>query len=453
VSPEGQACFETAYLRRDGLVIPVELSCRFIDYSGKPAVLSIARNITARKQAAEALRCQEEQLHQVQKMEAVGRLAGGVAHDFNNLLTVIMGYCEIMEMNFGQQGPLPQEVGQIKKASEQAAALTRQLLAFSRRQPFEPQALNLNTVVADMEKLLRRLLGENIEMRTMPAASLGRVKADKGQIEQVLMNLAVNAADAMPAGGILTIYTENVTLTPGHPQVVLEGRTGPYVCLTVTDTGMGMDQETRARIFDPFFTTKGPARGTGLGLSTVYGIVRQHEGWIEVDSEPGQGAAFRVYLPLFENQAESPLQEITALKKLQGRGERILVVEDDEGVRDLAGQGLRENGYEVVTAATAAEAQGILTREDGTFHLIFSDVVLPDFSALELMDRILPHQPLLRVLLTSGYTDEKSQWPLIQAKGWPFLHKPYSLADLLRHVKEVLEPKSPPSPRLEVPDT
>lgn len=403
-------------------------------------VILCLRDITSRIRGEEALRHQEEQFYQSQKMEAVGRLAGGVAHDFNNLLTVIMGYCEIMELHFGP-GALPMEVSHIKKATEQAAALTRQLLAFSRRQPVELQALNLNAVVADMGKLLQRLLGEDIELRCLPDPGLARVRADKGQIEQVLMNLAINAADAMPAGGCLTISTENQTLPSSHPRVVLERRSGPFVCLTVADNGAGMDQETRARIFDPFFTTKGPARGTGLGLSTVYGIVRQHEGWIEVDSEPGMGATFRLYLPILENQVESPFQEVAALKRLQGQGELILVVEDEEGVRGLAAQGLRENGYEVATAATAEEAQKILAGAMDAVRLIFCDVVLPDCSALELLDRVLPQHPSLPVLLTSGYTDEKSQWPLIQARGWPFLYKPYSLADLLAHVKEALESK------------
>jgi len=381
----------------------------------------------------------EAQLRHTQKMEAIGRLAGGVAHDFNNLLTPITGYSQLLLSRLEDHNPLRKDIEEIKKAAERAASLTRQLLAFSRKQVLQPEVLDLNAVVADMEKLLRRLIGEDIELVTALEPGLESVKADPGQIEQVIMNLAVNARDAMPEGGRLIIKTENVTLDEEHCKVIPEARPGKFVCLSVTDTGVGMDKETLQHIFEPFFTTKEGGKGTGLGLSVVYGIVKQHEGWIDVSSVPGRGATFKVYLPVFYGEREAEQQEAISWRELQGSGKRILLVEDEAGVRKFATGVLGENGYEVFEAASAKEAMDIFEREKGRFHLVFSDVVLPDKNGLQLVDQLLSRKPGLRILLSSGYTEEKSQWSVIRERGFRFLQKPYALPDLLQAVKEAIE--------------
>ncbi len=393
-------------------------------------VLEGITDITERKRL-------EEQLRQSQKMEAVGRLAGGVAHDFNNLLTAITGYSELLLQNLADHHPLREDIEAIKKAGERAASLTRQLLAFSRRQTLQPQVLDLNATVADVKKMLRRLIGEDIELVTVLEPELGRVKADPGQLEQVIMNLAVNARDAMPQGGRLTIKTENVTLHQDRCQLIPEARPGKFVCLSVEDTGAGMGKDILQHIFEPFFSTR--ENGTGLGLAVVYGIVRQHEGWINVYSEPGRGSTFEVYLPTFSVEPkEGEIEETISLEGLQGRGQRILVVEDDEGVRALVRRVLGQNGYVVFEAASAEEAVAIFEREGGDFHLILSDVVLPDAVGLQLVDYLLSRKPALRVLLSSGYTDRKSQWALIHERGFPFLQKPYASAELLLAIREAI---------------
>ncbi|MDZ7261538.1 MAG: PAS domain S-box protein [candidate division KSB1 bacterium] len=402
---------------------------------------SIGYDITERKQAEEEKAKLEERLRQSQKMEAVGRLAGGVAHDFNNLLTAISGYTELLLGDLGPGHPMRADLGEIKKAADRAAALTRQLLAFSRRQLLQPKVLDLNTLITNMDNMLRRLIGEDIELVTRLEPKLRRVKADPGQIEQVIMNLVVNAHDAMPQGGKLTIQTENRTLKQEHCQLMPEARPGQFVCLSLTDTGLGMDQATISQLFEPFFTTKGPGEGSGLGLSVVYGIVKQHDGWITVDSQPGQGSTFKVYLPAFslalEVQEQPP--KTVSIPELQGQGQRILLVEDEETVREFTSRALAENGYLVVTTTTAQEALERFEQEKGKFHLVFSDVVLPDQNGLQLVEHLLTRKPELRVLLCSGYTDQKSQWPLIQEKGFRFLQKPYVLSDLLQAVRETLQ--------------
>ncbi len=407
------------------------------------ASLGILQDITERKQAEEALRTSEEQLRQSQKMEAIGRLAGGVAHDFNNLLTAITGYTELLLNRVSDQDPLRKDIEEIYKAAEAAASLTRQLLVLSRRQVLQPMALDLNAVITDMEKMLRHLIGEDIDMVTLLEANLDRVKADRGQIEQVIMNLAVNARDAipMPEGGKLTIKTENVTLDEDYCTLVPEARPGKFVRLSVADTGSGMDKEIIPHIFEPFFTTKKGEKGTGLGLSVVYGIVKQHEGWINVYSEPGQGSIFKVYLPTFSIKQKSQIKKIVSLPKLQGRSERILLVEDEQRVREFTTRVLRENGYVVFDAGNAKEALNIFEREKGNFHLLFSDIVLPDKSGSLLAEQLLSRKPELSVLLCSGYTDQRSQWPLMRERGFRFLQKPYSLADLLQAIRAAIRPK------------
>ncbi len=380
-------------------------------------------NHRLRDQASQA----EEQLRQAQKMEAVGRLAGGVAHDFNNLLTIINGYGEIVLAGLPEGNPVRGLVAQMKQAGDRAASLTRQLLAFSRQQVIVPQILDLNGVVTDAAKLLRRLIGEDIELTTALDPALGRVKADPGQVEQVLMNLAVNARDAMPAGGTLTVETANV-----------ERDGGRYVLLRVADTGCGMDAATKARVFEPFFTTKGPGKGTGLGLSVVHGVVQQAGGRIEVDSEPGRGTTFRVYLPLEENAV--PRQKPAAVPvSSPGGTETLLLVEDEEAVRGLTRMTLEAGGYRVLEASHGAEALRLAERHAEPIHLLVTDVVMPGMSGRELADRLTASRPGLRVLYLSGYTDDAVVRNGVLEAGVAFLQKPFGVDALARKVREVLD--------------
>ncbi|NOZ24833.1 MAG: GAF domain-containing protein [Nitrospirae bacterium] len=395
--------------------------------------------IMDRRQAEEERERMQAQLLQAQKMEAIGTLAGGVAHDFNNLLTAIRGYIDLVMMKVKDSDVPYRYLKQVRSASARAADLTRQLLLFSRKQPMEFVHLDVNSIIVDLLKLLNRLIGEDIVIDTDLTPDVWTVWADKGSIEQVLMNLAGNARDAMPDGGTLTIRTENVLLEEGSSKAILDARPGRFVCLTVEDTGAGMDEETIQHIFEPFFTTKEAGRGTGLGLSVVYGIVKQHGGWINVSSESGRGSVFRIYLPASPVKLEGEERKSVALDNLRGGGERILLVEDEDGVRGFASEVLRGYGYSVAEAANVKEAMEVFEREDGRFHLVVSDVVLPDRSGLHLADQLLSRKPALRILLSSGYTDQKLQWPLIQERNFRFLQKPYTLADLLQAVKEVLE--------------
>ncbi len=414
------------------------------DYTEDDArqIESFATNVQVimdRRQAEEEKGKIQVQLLQAQKMEAVGTLAGGVAHDFNNLLTAIRGYVDLVMMKVDESGPFYRNLKQIRNAAIRAAELTRQLLLFSRKQPMEFIHLNINRTIDDLLKMLNRLIGEDIVIRTDLEPDIWMVRADPGSIEQVIMNLAGNARDAMPNGGRLTIKTENVLLDEESCKVFLEARPGKFVCLSVEDTGAGMNKKTIQHIFEPFFTTKEAGKGTGLGLSVVYGIVKQHEGWINVSTNSGLGSTFRIYLSASSVEPEDEVKEANPLQKLQGSGERILLVEDEEGVRGFVSEVLRGNGYSVAEAANVQEALDIFDREKGDFHLIFSDVVLPDKSGLHLVDRLLSYKPELRVLLSSGYTDQKSQWSLIQEREIRFLQKPYALADLLQAVKAVIE--------------
>jgi PAS domain S-box-containing protein len=386
------------------------------------------------------LRETQDQLLQSQKMEAVGRLAGGVAHDFNNLLTAISGYAELLSCDTSLSESVHGDIGQIRKAAGQAATLTGQLLAFGRRQPLQPVVIDLNKIVIDTDAMLRRLIGEDIELITTLDESSCQAKADPGQLEQVMINLAVNARDAMPEGGKLTIATRNVVLDSKACATIHDARPGSFVCLSIEDTGSGIERDIIDQIFEPFFSTKGPTKGTGLGLAVVYGIVRQHGGWINVFSEPNQGTAFKVYLPSVQD-ARSASEESTATdesKAVRGAGQRILLVEDEEAVRELASRALKESGYVVFEAGAYEEAIELFEREGGNFDLVFSDVVLPDKSGIRLIDDLLSRRPDLQILVSSGYTDQKSQWPVIQKKGFRFLQKPYSLVDLLGTVDELM---------------
>ena len=425
--------------KKDGSLIDVSISVAPVsDLKGEvQGTIAIITDITARKQTEEALHQKEAQLQQAQKMEAVGRLAGGVAHDFNNLLTAILGYSELLLMgNLDLEGV--RLVEQIMQVADRAAVLIRQLLAFSRRQALRPVPLDLGKVVEEMEQLLRRVIGEDILLHIILTPEQHWVKADRGQLEQVIMNLAVNARDAMLLGGELFIETSRIFLNADQIQDMPDARVGAFVLLRVADTGAGIDQETQERIFEPFFTTKGPGEGTGLGLATVYGIVRQHDGWISVHSQPGSGTTFKVYLPETEIAPGKKSRDIPSLKDLRGQGERILVVEDENELRDIAVRMLQVQGYQVVGAANVAEATAIFDQEEGDFHLLFSDVVLSDQSGVQLAENLRGRKPGLKVVLASGYADHKVQWPIIQRENYPFLQKPYSLKDLLQAIAAAL---------------
>lgn len=424
---------------RSGREIPIEGSIASIsdDRGQITGSVLVFRDIAERKRVEEEKEKIRAQLLQSQKMEAIGLLAGGMAHDFNNLLTSIMGYSELALHLLDDGDSLRPHIAAIHRAGERAARLTQQLLAFSRRQMLQPKVFNLNAAVVEVGEMLGRIVGEDIDLITVLEPRLEWLKADPGQIGQVIVNLVVNAREAMPQGGKLTIKTENVVLDQREAQSIPEARAGPYVCLSITDTGVGIDKKIIEQIFEPFFSTK--ETGSGLGLSVVHGIVKQHEGWIDVYSEPGKGSTFKVYLPTFSEGVRDDLKERPSLHGLGGKGERILLVEDEESVREFVTGVLTNNGYVVFGAAIVEEALSVFEREGGNFDLVFSDVVLPDKNGLELVDHLLHLKPELHVLLSSGYTDDKSQWPAIRKRGFMFLQKPYAVVDLLRMVREALE--------------
>lgn len=400
----------------------------------------IDRDITERRLMEEEREKMQMQLFQSQKMEAIGILAGGVAHDFNNLLTTIQGYTEVAMLKVDGANPIYRDLNHIHYASIRAAELTRQLLLFSRKRPIELTPLNLNRAIKNSLEMFRRLIGEDIAIDISLGIDLLAVCADAGSIDQVIMNLVVNARDAMPDGGKITIKTENVTIDKEYCTAFSYAQPGEFVCLSVADTGVGMDKETIQHAFEPFFSTKKPGKGTGLGLPVVYGIVKQHGGWINVYSESGLGSTFNVYFPAVFIEPEEKSDEAISLQEFQGRNERILLVEDEESVREFATIVLSENGYVVVAAVDAKEALDIFEKEKEVFHLILSDVVLPDQSGLQLVDKLLLRKPDVQILLCSGYMDEKSQWPVINEKGFRFIQKPYTLVNLLRAVREAIEP-------------
>ncbi len=418
--------------RKDGTLYPEEMTITPVkDASGEIThFVAIKQDLTRRKQL-------EAQLRQAQKMESVGRLAGGIAHDFNNLLTVILGTVDLSLADRNEADPLLADLLEVRRAGEQAARLTRQLLAFSRQQILQPKVLNLNEAVAEMMNLLQRLLGEDVTVAFAPGIDLDFVKVDPGQVEQVLINLGINARDAMPGGGTLTIETRNVTLdeafAAGHPTA----QPGPHVQLLVSDTGIGMDEATRLQIFEPFFTTKTSAKGTGLGLSTVYGIVKQSGGTIWVQSDPGRGSCFSIYLP----RAEGPpttTEDVPPVTVSRG-SETILVVEDENALRSLAKRLLETAGYSVLVAANGEEALACIERQDAPVHLVLTDLVMPGMGGRELAKRLSARFPKLKIVFTSGYTDDAilHQGPFDD--GTHFLGKPYTMAGLRTKVRNVLD--------------
>jgi len=428
--PDRSAISAWRHCTKSGRLIEIEMAVHEIVYGGQNAQLAILIDITGRRDL-------EEQLRQSQKMEAVGLLAGGVAHDFNNLLTIINGYSQLILNNLGAGDANRHSAEQIMKAGERAAALTRQLLAFSRRQVLQPRVLDLNRLVAGLSIMLQRLIGEDIDLRLELGADLGRVSADPSQIEQVLMNLVVNARDAMPRGGTLTIETANMALDAAYTGRHIAVKPGPYVLLAVSDNGAGMDEATQARLFEPFFTTKGVGRGTGLGLSTVFGIVKQSGGSLDVYSQPGHGSAFKIYLP----RIDQPVALETEVSRLPLRAgtETILLVEDDDMVRNLVRETLERSGYKILDSAGPMEARRTAARHRGPIQLLITDVVMPKISGRELAEQMVRERPDLKVLYMSGYTDNAVVNSGILKKEVFFLQKPFTPAALIEKVREVLE--------------
>ncbi len=422
---------EAKWKRRDGSQITVRISGRAVSSADEPADVleAIAEDVTER-------RVLEDQFRQSQKMEAVGRLAGGVAHDFNNLLMVISGYTEVILSNLNPGDPLHEKGQAIQQAADRATTLTRQLLAFSRKQLLELKVVDVNAIVQDMERLLRPLIGENVELIAKLTPDSVHTRADAGQLEQVLMNLVVNAKDAMLNGGRLTLRTQSMAVDDNHRWGQTFIRPGHYVILSVSDTGMGMDKETQSRIFEPFFTTKEKGKGTGLGLSTVYGIVKQSGGYVMVQSEKGLGTTFNIYLPRVEAAADS--HSAAPARAAQGGSETVLLVEDEESVRQLVRETLTSKGYRVIEADNGETALQVASKHDGTIDLIITDVVMPGMNGRELAEQLLQNRPAAKVLYLSGYTEDTVVSEGTIESGTAFLQKPFTLQNLSRKVREVL---------------
>jgi len=431
ISVQGNDSFETIHRRKDGETRNVLVDCRVLLLGGRRLSLSVWRDITERKSL-------EEQMRQAQKMEAVGQLAGGVAHDFNNVLTGIQGYTEFALERVDDGSRLHQDLSEVLALSKRATGVVRQLLVFSRRQTLQPVVLNINTVASNLIKMLRRLIGEHVSLDFVPAAGLGNVEADVTQVEQVLMNLAINARDAMPEGGTLTIETANVDLDAAYAREHAEAEAGSYVMLAVSDTGCGMDEKTLARVFEPFFTTKTDRQGTGLGLSTVYGIVRRHGGHVEVSSKPGSGTTFRVYLL---RVAKETVDTTVAEEKVPvPRGEEtILAVEDEYAVRRIVEITLQGLGYEVLSASSPAEAEAVFAAHGDEVDLLLTDVIMPGRSGTELYEVLRAKCPALKVLYMSGHAEGVIDWHGVLNSGTELIQKPFQPDALGRRVREVLD--------------
>lgn len=431
---------------KDGTRLFGEVSVSLIkDSKGHPAGFrGIARDITERKRAEEEKATLQEELRQSQKMEAIGGLAGGIAHDFNNLLTVISGNCQLSLLELKEGDPLRGNVEEIKAAADRASSLTRQLLAFSRRQVLNMRVLDLNTIIRDLEKMLRRVIGEDIELVTCFADDLGMIKMDPGWIEQVIMNLAVNARDAMPGGGKLIIETANADLDDSYTHSHVTVKPGRYINLCVNDTGAGMPPEVKEHLFEPFFTTKDKGKGTGLGLSTVYGIIKQSGGDIWVNSEPGLGTTFNIHLPRVDEPVDNTRMRVTREEIPRGGGETILLVEDEEDVRRLAVRILQRQGYTVLEASCGKDALVLCKEHQGPIHLILTDVVMPGMSGRQLADQLIPLHPNLKVVYMSGYTDNAVIHHGVLEEGVNYIQKPFTIDGLMKRMREVLDKSSSP---------
>ncbi len=431
---------EDRLISKSGKIIPVEICAARIRMKAHDYLMGVFRDCSGRKRLEEEKARLQSQLLQAQKMEAIGVLAGGVAHDFNNLLTAISGYTTLAMGKTDELNPMYRDLKQVGVAAAKAAAIVRQLLLFGRKQHMEPVPMDFNATTSRLIKMLDRLIGEDIAIQTYLEKDLWTILGDEGNIEQVLMNLSVNARDAMPDGGKLFIKTENVTIDREYCRRYNAGRPGRFVCLSIKDTGTGMDEYTQEHIFEPFFTTKDAGKGTGLGLSVVFGIVQQHNGWITVYSEHGLGATFKVYFPSSSARPEEQSHQEPPLASQQGMGERILVVEDNAEVREIAKEMLTINGYAVVPVSSAREARELFEKENGGFDLVFTDMILTDSTGAQLVDGLLSRWKF-GVIIASGYTDEKSNWSLIKEKRYRFLNKPYSMQELLAAVKDELAKK------------
>lgn len=431
---------EKRYLRKDGPVLWVDLTVSLLrDGAGAPQYYITAMlDISERKKTAEVLAHREEELRQAQKMEAIGRLAGGVAHDFNNLLTVILGCGDVIYERAGPADPIRTEVAQIIEAGERAAALTNQLLVFSRKQVLRPQSVNLSQIVTDMNHMLSRLIGEDVEMILDLQADLVRVLADPNQIEQVILNLVVNSRDAMPQGGAITIRTANGTIDPQGALAAKGAKPGPCAMLSIRDTGPGIDPEILARVFEPFFTTKEIGKGTGLGLATVHGIVKQSQGEIEVSSVLGKGTTFTAYFPMGEGDETDDSKASVEIGSLGG-SETILYVEDEDMIRELAFEILKKSGYNVILARDGVEALDVLRKPDRSIDLLISDVLMPKMSGPELAEAALELRPDLRMFFVSGYSDEFLAGRAEITRGMPTLPKPFRAGELLSLVRSCLD--------------
>jgi PAS domain S-box-containing protein len=420
--------FENRYRCKDGKYCALLwTAASFVD---ERLIYAAARDVTARKKL-------EGQFLQSQKMEAVGRLAGGVAHDFNNVLSVVLSYTALLLDDLKPGDPLRDDISEIHLAGKRATELTRQLLAFSRQQVLQPQIVDLNEVIGGMEKMLHRLVREDIALSLIPAAALGKVRVDPGQLEQIVMNIVVNARDAMPHGGTISIETANVELDDEYVRDHVEARPGRYVRLTVSDTGTGMDADTRARVFEPFFTTKPKHQGTGLGLSTVYGIVQQSGGTVTAHSEPGHGTTFKIYLPRTDLEATAPAASVVTAGVLTGT-ETILLVEDEDQVRVLARTILQRNGYHVLTAHNGGEALLVCEQYGETIQLLLTDVVMPRMSGPQLAERLAGMRPAMKVLFMSGYADNAIVPHGVLDPDVAYLQKPFTPSALLRKIRDVL---------------
>jgi len=437
--------FDLEATKKDGTKAIYETSVSLLkDSEGKPiGFRGIARDITERKRAEGEKAALQEELRHSQKMEAIGGLAGGIAHDFNNILTVISGNCQLSLLELKEGDPLRGNIGEIKEAADRATSLTHQLLAFSRRQVLDMKVLNLNRIIRDLEKMLRRLIGEDVGLVTSLADDLGMVKTDPGSIEQVIMNLAVNARDAMPSGGKLIIETDNAELDEPYARSHVAIKPGPYVKLCVNDTGVGMTQEVREHVFEPFFTTKKKGKGTGLGLSTVYGIVKQSGGSIWIDSEPGLGTTFNIYLPRVDETLEEMRKKVKK-EEVPGGGETILVVEDEEDVRRLAVRILERQGYTVLEASCGNDALVLSKERKEPIHMVLTDVVMPGMSGPQLTDQLIHLHPKMKVLYMSGYTDNAVLHHGVLEEGVNYIQKPFTIDGLMKKMREVLDKNSSP---------